>query len=681
MSFAAPAALILGAIALPIVALYILKIRLRRVPVSTNMFWNQVYEEKPPRSLWQHFRHLLSLLAQLLLLSLLVFSVADPVFSWQMFQARKIVAVIDNSASMGAADESQSRFENAIDSAVNFAEGMRFRDKMAIVLAGSRPEVILGMTDHVPTIKRKLRELELSDFPTKLKPAIELANRLVGSEERGQIVLFSDGCDIDFDMAEFATRSSENVDSADDSNDSKFAKLELRQFVSNVANVGITQFQVRRSLIDLLGYEVLVSVKNASDEPVACRVEIELDELPVDVIPLKLQPNETWSRSLEKTSREGGHLHAKLVNFEPLVEKDDDGQEQQREEKTTDQRILNALLDDDSAWALLPEQRTQKVLVISEGNWFLQKVFEANPLVDVSVANEIPETFPSDTLIVFHRLVPKTMPKGNFFVIDPTESCDLWELGEVAENPIVTNIDSTSDIMTHVRLDNVIMPEARKLKLNTEHKVLAGTISEDTVIAEFIRDSGKGVVLTVNLEKSDLAFRTAFPILVTNALGWFAGSSGELRESLATGETTEYEIEELIKGQEFLLKSPTGNEKKIQLLQNPTFTNVVADEKQSTAQEPANSGIAAVGPFDEVGIWSLVSPAAQNDQPDELIAEFAVNLSNDCESDLRPLESNLLSDSSSRSGWFARPVWYYLIAVATLFFVVEWFLYQRRFIS
>ena len=140
MSFAAPAALILGAIALPIVALYILKIRLRRVPVSTNMFWNQVYEEKPPRSLWQYFRHLLSLLAQLLLLSLLVFSVADPVFSWQMFQARKIVAVIDNSASMGAADESQSRFENAIDSAVNFAEGMRFRDKMAIVLAGSRPE-------------------------------------------------------------------------------------------------------------------------------------------------------------------------------------------------------------------------------------------------------------------------------------------------------------------------------------------------------------------------------------------------------------------------------------------------------------------------------------------------------------------------------------------------------------
>ncbi len=73
MLFAVPTALWLAAIALPIIALYILKVRLRRLPVSTNLFWKQIYDEKPPRSIWQQLRHWLSLLAQLLLLRLLVF--------------------------------------------------------------------------------------------------------------------------------------------------------------------------------------------------------------------------------------------------------------------------------------------------------------------------------------------------------------------------------------------------------------------------------------------------------------------------------------------------------------------------------------------------------------------------------------------------------------------------------
>ena len=59
MSFANPAALLWAALAIPIVIFYILKLRLRRVPVSTVIFWRQIFEEKKPRSLWQRLRHLL----------------------------------------------------------------------------------------------------------------------------------------------------------------------------------------------------------------------------------------------------------------------------------------------------------------------------------------------------------------------------------------------------------------------------------------------------------------------------------------------------------------------------------------------------------------------------------------------------------------------------------------------
>ena len=149
MNFAFPIALTLAALALPIIALYILKVRLRRVTVSTNLFWKQIYEEKPPRSIWNHFRHLSSLLLQLLLLLLLVLAIADPYFSWQLLQARRIVVVIDNSASMSAADVPPSRLEAARAAARTVVTGLRFRDEMAIVVAGSTPEVAVGMTTRL----------------------------------------------------------------------------------------------------------------------------------------------------------------------------------------------------------------------------------------------------------------------------------------------------------------------------------------------------------------------------------------------------------------------------------------------------------------------------------------------------------------------------------------------------
>src|SRR3954462_11383577 len=102
MNFVNPAALLWLALAIPIVVFYILKIRLRRMPVSTILFWREIFEQKQPRSLWEHLRHLLSLLVQLALLSLLVFALAEPYFRWQKQRARRVVLVVDNSASMNA---------------------------------------------------------------------------------------------------------------------------------------------------------------------------------------------------------------------------------------------------------------------------------------------------------------------------------------------------------------------------------------------------------------------------------------------------------------------------------------------------------------------------------------------------------------------------------------------------
>src|SRR6516165_6960040 len=102
MSLANPTALLWLLLVIPVVVFYVLKIRLKRVPVSTVIFWRQIFDEKKPRSLWQRLRHLISLLIQLLLLALLVGALTEPFLASEARHARRIILVIDNSASMNA---------------------------------------------------------------------------------------------------------------------------------------------------------------------------------------------------------------------------------------------------------------------------------------------------------------------------------------------------------------------------------------------------------------------------------------------------------------------------------------------------------------------------------------------------------------------------------------------------
>lgn len=650
MSFATPIAFALTAVAIPIVIFYILKVRLRRVPVSTNLFWKQIYDEKPPRSIWQYLRHLLSLLAQLLLVALLVLAIADPALPWQLLQSRRIVTIIDNSASMRASDVAPSRFEAAIEAALATAEGLRFRDEMAIVLAGHEPEVVIGMSGHVPTLKRALRSIKVSDNPTALEPAITLGQQLIGNHPHGQIQVFTDGCTKNSSLTLPSSSSFLPLPSS----------LTHRVFGNdNTGNIGITQFQVRRSLIDPLGYEVLAVVKNASSQAVKGRLELELDGIPVDVLPLDLAPDGVFTRALEKTSLEGGVLVAKLTELaaaEDVVESATD--------RTTANTKLNALATDDQARAVLPPRETQNVLIVSPGNLFLQKVFEANPLVRVTIAKELPETWPNDSIIVLHQNVPDKLPNGDLFIVDPLNSCDAWDVGESLANPIITEQDKDSPLMTHVRLDNVLMPEAKQLKFAESPHVLAGSLAGEPVYAEVKRSGGKCLVLSVDINEGDLAFRTAFPIMVTNSLGWFAGQTGELRESLATGAMTEFRVGDANVGseEEIVLRSPSGEQ---QLL---------------VVRGDIDNPHVSIPPLDECGVWRI--DLAGTTEAETPIAELAVNLANDSETDLRtPVE--WMSEVSPKlvAGWFTRPLWFYLTAVACFVTVTEWWLYQRRVVT
>jgi len=223
------------------------------------------------------------------------------------------------------------------------------------------------------------------------------------------------------------------------------------------------------------------------------------------------------------------------------------------------------------------------------------------------------------------------------------------------------------------------MPESKQLKYKSPPKVLAGAISKDAIYAEVTRANGKCLVLTVNLDRGDLAFRTAFPILVANALGWYAGETGELRESLATGSTAEVQLDIASQGERSapLLRSPSGRE---QTLFPPADDETKKNTEESRNEAPQAASSISVGPLDECGVWNVVKSASEAETP---LMSLAVNLASARESDLRPPRemAEQTTAESVVSNWLARPLWFYLLFAACALFLAEWFLYQRRVIT
>src|SRR4051812_17853508 len=364
MNLANPAAMAWAALAIPIVGFYILKIRQRRVAVSTTMFWQQIFEEKPPRSLWEHLRHLLSLLVQLTMLGLLVFALAEPFFRWEVLQARRLVLVVDNSASMNATDGAPTRLAGAKREGRRVIDRLRARDEMAIIAAGPEPQVACGLTGHQRSLRAALDGIAPTDGPTRVKEAVELARRLLADARNRKVIVLTDAAFPD----------------ADALIGSKAKDVEAVVVGRRTGNVAITRFQVRRSLLDPIGYEILAEVANRSDEAVSCRLEIDLGEDVVDVVPLSLEAGGTWSKVIEKTSADGGRLSARLDR-------------------------ADALAADNQAWAILPHLTPRPVTLVTEGDLFLEKVLQAIPLIALDVAKELPGAgAPSATIL--HRKVP-----------------------------------------------------------------------------------------------------------------------------------------------------------------------------------------------------------------------------------------------------------------------------------
>jgi len=148
MSFLTPFALAFFALSVPLVLLYFLKVRRRERTVSSLLLWHTSVRDREASTFFQRLHRDPLMLLQLLALLALALALARPVATVMGQGARKVVVVLDTSASMKARDVSPSRFEVARSGAASLVRGLGEGAEVMVIEA---PDLLRGASDPLAT--------------------------------------------------------------------------------------------------------------------------------------------------------------------------------------------------------------------------------------------------------------------------------------------------------------------------------------------------------------------------------------------------------------------------------------------------------------------------------------------------------------------------------------------------
>ena len=621
MNFLSPTAFLLFGLAAPIVALYILKLRRRREPVSTLLFWEQIFREKQTTSLFQKLKHLLSLLLQLLFLALLVLAVARPQFAFMTKSARQVILIIDRSASMNALNETVSRLESAKQRALQMVDNLRFIDEMMVISCHTQPVIHSPFTNHQKSLRDAIESIVPTDVKTDLQPALAVAHSVAQTKPNPEIVVLSDFHQIP-----------DTLLAQPQSPDTQLSDTKVRLLSVNLGeegNVGITQFRVRKSLVNAFDYQTLLTVVNASAEEKSFNVELYLNDALLDVRPYTLAPGESKSELFTNFTMEGGRLKAALD-------------------------VADALSTDNVAYAVLPKREQIPVLLVTLNNPFLENALAVDEKLDLTVV--APDQYDPGAraydVTIFDRYNPPILGDGNYMFIYPPKSGAIWGIGEPLETPIITEWERKHPILRHVHLDNVQITEAYQVQVPATANVLVHSFDDPLLIVEESQDR-RIVFIAIDTLKSDLPLRIAFPLIVANTIQWFQGKSEIEEYHLQTGEILKKRIDEAAAIESVTIVGPTGESWQVPI------------EKDELL-------------FDETSMAGFYELKIGGDEQ-----VWAANLTDAAESQIHTAEgvADLLEEAEvvlSGAALLNYPPWIYLVLLAVLLSAVEWFLYQRR---
>jgi Ca-activated chloride channel homolog len=459
-----------------------LKPKAREVDVTGLFLWKGVLKETGGGSRIQSLMHNLPLLLQILIVILVSLALAQPVWTRPTGIKGNVVLVLDSSASMQTRTTKGIRFSQGKAEALRVIGELSEESRMLIIEAGSSPEIRSPFSKDKKRLREVIEGLQPSDVSGDLTSALYLAFSFVEPGAEDQVYLITDGAVKGLDPLL-----------------QKNKKLRLRIISGGETNVGIINFQCRPDPGVRDVYQALIEIKNFNPHPVVCPVQITIGQETVFKKTIGLRSLEK-KRFLIPLLRPGSGIVKASLDFRddfPL---------------------------DNQAYNVLRASGELSILMVTRGNYFLQTLLEAFPHFRVDTVKEINrsswgEQVRNYDLIILDGISPPYTERGNFLMINAfSPSIPITRIG-VRENPVIVDWDRSHPVMQDLDLGTLQIKSAALVKPEKGLKPLLEARDQGLIYA-YEKEGLRAVLINFDLKQSDLPFRVAFPVLMTNCFKW-----------------------------------------------------------------------------------------------------------------------------------------------------------------
>jgi hypothetical protein len=326
----------------------------------------------------------------------------------------------------------------------------------------------------------------------------------------------------------------------------------------------------------------------------------------------------------------------------------------------------DAMAADDVAQVVVPPPKALSVLLVTDSNFFLEKLKGTIQLKEFDILNPVAYEDAKPVkydVVIYDRYQPRYMPAtGNFMYFRTTPPVGRIKPVLNGTKPVYMHENTILDwkrdhpMLRDINLGKLYIEDSLKLDLPPigPERLIEGSKGPLVVLDRVGRSTH--LVVGFDVLQSNWPLRMSFPVFMYQALQYLAlGSEMDVREAFPPGATPTIPLGDV--------KRVAGDRKEIQL-------NGPAGSKRVKIPDAGEFVLPAL---DQVGLYTLDVPVPGYDR-------MAVNLLDSNESNLIPSDQapGNVGTTQAASGRARGELWWWLAAIAVPLLLVEWFVYTRR---
>jgi hypothetical protein len=343
---------------------------------------------------------------------------------------------------------------------------------------------------------------------------------------------------------------------------------------------------------------------------------------------------------------------------------------------------------DDVAWAVVPDDRLRRVLLVGPGNVYLQNALSLlpNPELYGATPAEWPTTTGKDRfdLIVFDGFLPPELPDKPILAIAPPRSSDLGEVTGTVIAPPVGQGAIDEPLLRNVDLSRLHIAAAQALTPPDWARVVLPSSPDVPLLYAGLRSGLPTAVLAFDLRQSDLPLQVAFPILLSNLMGELLGLGQDAMDPLAPSTPVELALRPGVTGLRVTL--PDGSVRELAASATGASSVAFVETQQLGVYRVEELGVEAPEPTQaaQPSAAASVAPGTAAGPAGGLPRRFAVDLFSAAESNIAPGDTAAIAalgttgDGGAAEAGTAQDEWWPLVAAIVLVALMgEWLLYER----